>query len=132
MQVTAHELALRADAERKQQQEAAAKKAAAARRVVGEDEYAELVDVRNVNREEDEVEARSVAAALDALSVKGGAASEDRHPEKRAKAAWNSYYEAQLPLVREEKPGLKLQQYKDMIWKSWQKAPENPLNQARE
>jgi hypothetical protein len=33
-----------------------------------------------------------------------------------------------LPQLKLDKPGLKQSQYKDMIWKAWQKAPENPLN----
>lgn len=38
--------------------------------------------------------------------------------------------ERQLPLLKEEKPGLKLMQYKDLMWKAWQKSPENPMVQA--
>lgn len=55
------------------------------------------------------------------------------HPitDRRAKAAWNAYYEEQLPLVKQEMPGLKLNQYKDKIWKTWQKSPQNPMNQPR-
>ena len=34
---------------------------------------------------------------------------------------------AQLPLLRMEKPGLKQSQYREMAWKAWQKAPENPV-----
>ena len=41
-----------------------------------------------------------------------------------------AYQDAQLPQLKEEKPGLKLQQYRDMIWKMWQKSPDNPMNQA--
>lgn len=50
---------------------------------------------------------------------------------RRAKAAWAAYYEEQLPLVKQEMPGLKLNQYKDKIWKTWQKSPQNPMNQPR-
>ena len=38
--------------------------------------------------------------------------------------------ERMLPELRAEKPNLRMNQYKDMIWKLWQKAPENPLNQT--
>ena len=43
------------------------------------------------------------------------------------RAAWQAYEAANLPLLRMEKPGLKQSQYRDMLWKSWQKAPENPV-----
>lgn len=46
------------------------------------------------------------------------------------KAAWAAYQERELPLLKQDKPGLKLMQYKDMMWKAWQKSPENPLNQV--
>jgi len=32
--------------------------------------------------------------------------------------------------LKEDKPGLKQSQYKELIWKTWQKAPENPFNKA--
>ena len=50
---------------------------------VTEDDYVQAVDVENVNREEDTVEARSVEAALSALAV-GETTPEDRHPERSA------------------------------------------------
>lgn len=46
------------------------------------------------------------------------------------KAAFAAYKEQQLPLLREEKPGLKQSQYQDMMFKSWQKSPQNPLVRA--
>lgn len=45
-------------------------------------------------------------------------------------ALYNAYYEAQLPIMKEELPGLKLSQYKDRIFEMWKKSPENPANQA--
>ena len=35
---------------------------------------------------------------------------------RRAKAAWEAFYAAQLPELKEQKPGLKLMQYKSMIF----------------
>lgn len=61
----------------------------------------------------------SAASAIDVL---------DSHPEKRMKSAHAEYEERMMPIVREENPHLKLSQYKEMIFKSWQKAPENPRN----
>jgi len=71
------------------------------------------------------IEARSVEEALSELAVEDG---QDKHPEKRLKAAFIAYEQANLPLLRQENPGMKLSQYKEMLWKQWQKAPENPLN----
>ncbi len=50
---------------------------------------------------------------------------------RRMRAAWLAFEEANLPAIKEEKPGLKLSQYKDMLWRLWQKAPENPMNQSK-
>lgn len=51
---------------------------------------------------------------------------------RRRKAAFEAYQERELPSLKQEKPGLKQSQYKDMLWKSWQKAPENPMNKAQQ
>lgn len=51
---------------------------------VTEDDYSQLVEAENPNREEDTVEARSVEAALSALTV-GESSPEDRHPERCGK-----------------------------------------------
>jgi hypothetical protein len=42
-----------------------------------------------------------------------------------------AFEEAELAKLKEEKPGLTLHQYKDMIWKLWKKSPDNPLNQVQ-
>lgn len=44
---------------------------------------------------------------------------------RRMRSAWLAYEEKTMPLLKEEKPGLKMSQYKDLLWKMWQKAPEN-------
>jgi len=41
-----------------------------------------------------------------------------------------AFEEAELAKQKEEKPGLTLHQYKEMIWKLWKKSPDNPLNQV--
>lgn len=63
-----------------------------------------------------------------ALNSKVGAI--DNHPERRAKAAYNAYEERRLPVLKEENKGLRLTQLKQLLWKEWQKSPENPFNQA--
>ena len=73
-----------------------------------------------------EGEASGIDAALNSLSL-GGAA--DAHPEKRMKAAYLAYEEKMLPLMKADYPGLRLTQYKEKIFASWKKSPENPMNQ---
>ncbi|KAL3140213.1 hypothetical protein ABBQ38_004488 [Trebouxia sp. C0009 RCD-2024] len=126
--VTSHQLQLQQEAERKAQQAAVEEAAKAKKKVVTEDSYAQMVDTQNVNRNANDVEARSVTEALSALGVKE---EEDKHPERRMKAAFAAYKERQMPLMKEEKPGLKQSQYQDMIFKAWQKSPANPLVQAQ-
>eukprot|EP01013_Petalomonas_cantuscygni_P018385 TRINITY_DN3580_c0_g1_i1.p1 TRINITY_DN3580_c0_g1~~TRINITY_DN3580_c0_g1_i1.p1 ORF type:complete len:237 (-),score=46.92 TRINITY_DN3580_c0_g1_i1:78-788(-) len=77
------------------------------------------------------VSATGVDDAIAALADAGvGDEGADSHPERRLKAAHRAYEERMLPLMRKSKPGLRLQQYKDLIWKKWAKAPENPLVKA--
>lgn len=81
----------------------------------------------NYNRLMAETEvAQTIDQALAVLAVKDG---EDRHPEKRMKAAFKAYEEEQLPIMKQEYPSLKLSQLKQMIFKEWQKSPQNPMNQ---
>ncbi|KAM8887990.1 coiled-coil domain-containing protein 124 [Synchiropus picturatus] len=84
----------------------------------------------NVNRiipEEGTVEARSVEDAIAVLSV--GPEDLDRHPERRMKAAFTAYEEANMPRIKMENPNMRLSQLKQLLKKEWMKAPENPLNQ---
>ncbi|RHZ44565.1 hypothetical protein Glove_718g4 [Diversispora epigaea] len=53
----------------------------------------------------------------------------DRHPERRFKAALAAYEEREMPRIKQENPGLRYTQYHDLIYKNFQKAPENPFNQ---
>lgn len=71
-----------------------------------------------------------VNAKTDKASVGQQAAGIERHPERRFKAAFEAYQEQELPNVRREHPGLRLQQYKELLYKQFQKSPENPFNQA--
>lgn len=57
-------------------------------------------------------------------------AEEDKHPEKRMKAAFKAYEELNLPRLKSENPGLKLSQMKQIIFKEWQKSPDNPMNKS--
>ncbi|KAA1477678.1 DUF1014-domain-containing protein [Dentipellis sp. KUC8613] len=70
-----------------------------------------------------------VTAKMDKASVGNQAAGIERHPERRYKAAFEAYCERELPILKEEHRGLRLQQYKDLLHKQFQKSPENPFNQ---
>lgn len=74
------------------------------------------------------VEARSLSDAIEVLDV-GEFESNDRHPEKRMKAAYLEYEARELPRLKAEYPNLRLSQLKQLLWKEWQKSPDNPMNQ---
>ena len=66
--------------------------------------------------------------AISALSaVLGKDGKVDAHPERRMKAAHAAFEERRMKELQHEKPNLKRTQYKEMIWKEWQKSPENPM-----
>lgn len=85
--------------------------------------------VENLNRLQVEESARSVGEAIHVLG--GKPAKEDKHPEKRLQAAYKAFEERMMPSVKEENKGMRLSQWKQIIWKEWTKSPENPLNQAK-
>ena len=70
------------------------------------------------------------ALELSNKSVASRASDIDRHPERRFKAALLAYEERRLPELREEHKGLRLQQYKELIFKEFQKSDQNPKNQV--
>jgi hypothetical protein len=88
-----------------------------------------LLHTREVNKldeDEDAIVVSGIDNAIDALSIGDQAA--DAHPERRRKALYNAYFDALLPQMKEEFPGLRLQQYKEKIFDMWQSSPENPMN----
>eukprot|EP00904_Undaria_pinnatifida_P007736 jgi/Undpi1/4092/HiC_scaffold_16.g07459.m1 len=108
------------------------------------DDTEELEGSVNPNRKggglgEDAEWTSGIDAAIGNLSLggRGGAGGSgaggpiERHPEKRLKAALALYEENEMPALKEAKPGLKLRQYKQMIFEQFQKSPENPVNRAR-
>ncbi|KAG0453227.1 hypothetical protein HPP92_025634 [Vanilla planifolia] len=127
--VTEAELARRRDEEglRLEREAEAAKKRQS--RTANEEEYERMVLVSNTNRDESVIEAHSVEEAIVKMVVNDAALPPDRHPERRLKASFKAFEEAELARLKEEKPGLSHTQYKDMIWKLWKKSPDNPLNQ---
>lgn len=128
--VTSHQLSVMKEADKKDFEKAKQQQIDSTKRQVDEETYASLVEVENRNKDKDgAVDARSLDAALDQMSIIDGVGA-DRHPEKRAKAAFEEYMEEKLPELKEEKPGLRLMQYKSMIFDMWQRDPKNPRNQT--
>ncbi|GJE88073.1 DUF1014 domain-containing protein [Phanerochaete sordida] len=72
----------------------------------------------------------TVTAKMDKASVGQRAANIEQHPERRFKAAFEAYKERELPNLKIERPGLRLQQYQEVLYKQFQKSPENPFNQT--
>ncbi|XP_026189994.1 coiled-coil domain-containing protein 124 [Cyclospora cayetanensis] len=75
------------------------------------------------------VSASSIDDALSQLMV-SDAPGEDRHPERRMKAAFRVYEEQMMPRLKVENPTLKRSQLMELLLKQWKKAPENPFNQT--
>jgi len=72
-----------------------------------------------------------VTEKTDKASVGAKAASTvETHPERRFKAAFEAYKERELPALRKDRPGMRLQQYHDILYKDFQKSPDNPFNQV--
>merc|ERR1712083_73851 len=82
----------------------------------------------NINRVE--IEGASASSVSEAIKVLSIAQDEkvDKHPEKRMKAAYTEFEERRLQELKLENKSLKLSQLKQMIFKEWQKHPDNPLN----
>lgn len=76
--------------------------------------------------------AHNIDDAISALQITSGKGEDkiDRHPERRFKPALKAYEERRLPEIREEHPGLRLNQYKQRIYEEFQKSSENPFNQV--
>lgn len=47
------------------------------------------------------------------------------------KAAYTAYEERRIIELKEENPNLRLSQLKQMIFREWQKSPENPINKTQ-
>lgn len=69
-------------------------------------------------------------ALLDATNLETDKLALDRHPERRIKAAYAVFEQAEMPLLKLENPGLRLSQLRELLRKKWDKSPANPMNQA--
>lgn len=54
----------------------------------------------------------------------------DSHPERRMKKAHQDFEASMMEKLKAEYPSLKRSQLKEMIWREWQRSPQNPLNKA--
>jgi hypothetical protein len=98
---------------------------------VSEEDYAAMVDKNNDNAEES-VDASGIDAAMDALGVSGGmpggGAGGAQPGTMNMKAAYAMFEEQEMPRLKEDRPGLKMSQYKEALFKIWKKSPMNPQN----
>ena len=124
--VTAYDLAQgkEMDAKARLKAKFAAKKAE--QKIQEADEYDDAVLRANENRSIDVVSASGVDAALDALTVEERSASP---APLSGKAAYAAFEAEKLPELKAEKPGLRKQQYADLMSKLWARSPQNPQNQ---
>lgn len=82
----------------------------------------------NINRMTIEGEiATNIDEAISVLN--SGVDADDKHPEKRMKAAYTAFEERMMPILKADNPTLRLSQLKQLLRKEWQKSPDNPLNQ---
>ncbi|KAH9623890.1 hypothetical protein KSS87_015665 [Heliosperma pusillum] len=129
--VTEAELRRRKEAEAEAMAKVAEDAKKKSSRMADEEEYEKIVLVQNLNRDESVIEAHGLDEAI-AKIVVNESLPVDKHPEKRLKASFKVFEEAELPKLKAEKPGLTHTQYKDLIWKMWKKSPDNPLNKVQE
>ena len=77
-----------------------------------------------------EVTARTVDEAIAVLGGPAGKVAEDKHPEKRMKAAFAAFEEREMPRLKTENPTLRMSQLRQLLRKEWMKSPENPMVQG--
>lgn len=74
--------------------------------------------------------ASGIDNAIDALSLTANSHDKiDRHPERRFKAAYNTFEERRLDEMKDDK-SLRRQQKIEQIRKEFDKHPDNPFNQV--
>lgn len=82
--------------------------------------------------------ASNIDDALELLSLEGSGGSAgagtsagskvERHPERRFKAALTAFKSSRLASLKEERPGLRSSQYDEIMYREFQKHPDNPFN----
>ena len=75
---------------------------------------------RSANKAIDDL-VSGIDGALQGLGIEGSSGPGN-------KALYKAFEERMLPQMKDDYPGLKLSQYKDKIFQTWKKSPENPAN----
>ena len=70
-----------------------------------------------------------IDGGLEMFEKLNGEEKEERHPEKRRKAAWKIFLERRTLEMKEKNPRIKRSQIMDKAYREFQKSPENPMNQ---
>ncbi|VVT58772.1 uncharacterized protein SAPINGB_P006376 [Magnusiomyces paraingens] len=102
----------------------------AERRTRGLDSFLAAEDAKESTLHASGIDDALAALELTGSKASGNKADVERHPERRYKAAHAAYEEQRLPELKLEHPGLRMQQYKELIHKEFEKSPENPFNQV--
>ena len=76
--------------------------------------------IPNQNNDEETNYTGSIDDALDLLN------EDEKDPKVRN--IFKEFYNIQFSILKEEQPGLRLNQYKERIYKLWKKSPENPYS----
>ena len=82
-----------------------------------------------LRKEQDSIKsyaARNINDAVDLFKTE----HVDRHPERRYKAAYETYKSKRMVELKKENPTLRLSQLQQIIFKEFKKSPENPMNQT--
>lgn len=70
---------------------------------------------------DDALDAMTIATErTDKAAVGAKAAGLERHPERRFKAAFEAFKEREMPRIKQERPGMRTQQYHDALYKEFQ------------
>ena len=70
-----------------------------------------------------------IDGGLEMLEKLNGQEKEEKHPEKRRKAAWKVFLARRTLEMKEKNPRIKRSQIMDKAYREFQKSPENPMNQ---
>lgn len=107
-------------------QGAEGKKAQPVKKAQPKDDFGEGIDHPEITT----LSANNLDDALDALSIvnertdkaaQGSKAADlERHPERRFKAAFESFKEREMARIKQERPNMRSQQYHDALYKEFQ------------
>eukprot|EP00915_Cephaloidophora_sp_WS-2016_P009835 GHVH01014186.1.p2 GENE.GHVH01014186.1~~GHVH01014186.1.p2 ORF type:complete len:238 (+),score=69.33 GHVH01014186.1:139-852(+) len=118
----------------KQKREAAVEEVVRKEEVAGE-ALIQNFDTENWNAQQkrlaSDVQDVQIATDIDEALQVFELEDEISHPEKRRKAAFQQYLQEEMPKLREERPNLRQQQYRNILFKQFQKSMSNPVYAAK-